>query len=42
MNDEELKKVLEAGKIGAKARDEGARLIKEGAKVLDICEAVEK
>jgi methionyl aminopeptidase len=42
MNDEELKKILEAGKIGAKARDEGARLIKEGAKVLDICEAVEK
>ncbi|BBG24617.1 Methionine aminopeptidase [Sulfuracidifex tepidarius] len=42
MNDEELKKVLEAGRIGARAREAGAKLIKAGAKVLDVCEAAEK
>ncbi len=42
MNEEDLKKVLEAGRIGAKARDQGAKMIKEGVKVIDVCEAVEK
>lgn len=42
MNDEELKKILEAGRIGSKAREAGAKLIRPGVKVLDVCEAVEK
>ncbi|AWR97103.1 type II methionyl aminopeptidase [Acidianus sulfidivorans JP7] len=42
MTDEELKILLKAGKIAAEARDEGAKMIKPGAKVLDICETVEK
>ncbi|ARM75745.1 type II methionyl aminopeptidase [Acidianus manzaensis] len=42
MTDEELKILLKAGKIAAEARDAGAKMIKPGAKVLDVCEAVEK
>lgn len=42
MTDEELKILLKAGKIAAEARDIGAKMIKPGVKVLDVCEAVEK
>ncbi|BDC19063.1 type II methionyl aminopeptidase [Acidianus sp. HS-5] len=42
MTDEELKILIKAGKIAAEARDAGAKMIKPGAKVLDVCEAVEK
>ena len=41
--DEKVIEILrKAGKIAAKARDEGAKLIKPGAKVLDVCETVER
>ncbi|MEW9490994.1 MAG: type II methionyl aminopeptidase [Candidatus Aramenus sulfurataquae] len=42
MTEDELKILLKAGKIAAEARDLGAKLIKPGAKVIDVCEAVEK
>lgn len=42
MTDEELKILLKAGKIAAEVRDFGAKMIKPGVKVLDICETVEK
>ncbi|WP_338599625.1 type II methionyl aminopeptidase [Sulfolobus tengchongensis] len=41
MTEDELNKLLMAGKIAAKARDEVAPHIKANAKVLDICEEVE-
>ncbi len=41
MEEEELKLWTRAGEIAARAIEEGAKLIKPGAKVLDICERVE-
>ncbi|EZQ03180.1 methionine aminopeptidase [Candidatus Acidianus copahuensis] len=42
MSEDELKVLINAGKIAAEARDYGSKLIKPGVKVLDVCEAVEK
>ncbi|EHP68569.1 MAG: type II methionyl aminopeptidase [Metallosphaera yellowstonensis] len=42
MSEDELKLVKAAGVISAKARDAGAKLIKPGARVIDVCETVEK
>ncbi|QIW24297.1 type II methionyl aminopeptidase [Sulfolobus sp. S-194] len=42
MEESSLELLRKAGKIAAKARDYGAKLIKPGAKVYDICETVEK
>lgn len=42
MEGEELKNYRRSGEITAKARDFGAKLIKEGALAVDIAEAVEK
>ncbi|MDT7875573.1 MAG: type II methionyl aminopeptidase [Sulfolobaceae archaeon] len=42
MEEYEIEILRKAGKIAAKARDEGAKLIRAGAKVYDICETVEK
>lgn len=42
MSEEELKILLKAGQISKKAREEGARLIKSGAKLIDICNKVEE
>ncbi len=42
MTEDELKTLLKAGKIAAEARELGAKLIKPGVKVIDVCEAVEK
>lgn len=42
MTEDELKLVKTAGEIAAKARDLGAKLIKPGVKVIDVCESVEK
>lgn len=42
MTDEELKILLKAGKIAAEARDFGAKMIKPGVKVIDVCETVER
>ena len=41
MDEEELKLWIKAGEIAARAIEEGAKLIKPGAKVLDVCEKVE-
>ena len=41
MTEDELNKLLKAGQIAAKARDEAAKDIKANRKVLDICEEVE-
>lgn len=40
--EESLELLRKAGKIAAKARDFGAKMIKPGVKVIDVCEAVEK
>jgi methionyl aminopeptidase len=42
MTEDELKLLIKAGKIAAEARDTGAKMIKPGVKVLDVCETVEK
>ncbi|MEM0373100.1 MAG: type II methionyl aminopeptidase [Sulfolobales archaeon] len=42
MSEEELEFLIKAGKIAAKAREEGLRLIKPGVKVFEICERVEE
>ncbi len=42
MNEEDRKKFLKAGEIAGRARDYGANLIKEGAKVIDILDSVEE
>ena len=42
MNEEVIEIIRKAGKIAAKAREEGAKLIKPGVKVIDVCETVEK
>ncbi|BFH74441.1 type II methionyl aminopeptidase [Sulfurisphaera javensis] len=42
MEESALELLKKAGKIAAKARDIGAKAIKPGAKVYDICEEVEK
>jgi methionyl aminopeptidase len=41
MSEDELNKLLRAGQIAAKARDEVSKDIKANVKVLDICEEVE-
>lgn len=42
MSEEELEFLIRAGRIAAKARNEGARLIKPGVKVIEVCEKVEE
>ena len=42
LEEDVLEKYMLAGKVTAAARDFGARLIKEGARAVDIAEAVEK
>jgi|OSPMetMinimDraft_2_1075162.scaffolds.fasta_scaffold02050_4 methionyl aminopeptidase len=42
MTDEEYELILKSGRIAAKAREAGAKAVKEGAKVLDVCEAAER
>jgi methionyl aminopeptidase len=42
LTDEELEKLRKAGKIAAEARTYAARIVKENAKILDICESVEE
>lgn len=42
MTEDELKLLLKAGEIAAEARDTGAKMVKPGVKVLDVCETVEK
>lgn len=42
MTEDELKLVKAAGEIASRARDLGARMIKPGVKVIEVCEAVEK
>ncbi|MGC9071161.1 MAG: type II methionyl aminopeptidase [Acidilobus sp.] len=39
--DEELEKILTAGKIAAEARDHGASLVRPGASAREVCEEVE-
>ncbi|QQG39828.1 MAG: type II methionyl aminopeptidase [Candidatus Aenigmatarchaeota archaeon] len=39
---EQTESVRKAGKIASEARDYGAKLVKEGARALDVAEAVEK
>ncbi|AOL16231.1 type II methionyl aminopeptidase [Sulfolobus sp. A20] len=41
MNEDEVEKLLLAGRIAAKARDEASKDIKPNTKVIDICEEVE-
>ena len=42
MNSHEAEMLRQAGEIAGKARDYGASLVKEGAKLLDVAESVEK
>ncbi len=42
MNEDVLQKYIEAGRIAATVREEALRLIKPGARLLDICEYVER
>ncbi|QKQ99716.1 type II methionyl aminopeptidase [Metallosphaera tengchongensis] len=42
MTEEELKLIIRAGQIAAKARDAGAKMIRPSEKVINVCETVEK
>ncbi|MCQ4367256.1 MAG: M24 family metallopeptidase, partial [Sulfolobales archaeon] len=41
MDEEQFKKWLTAGSIAKRALEEGAKTIRPGVKVLDVCEKVE-
>ncbi len=42
IEDDVLKKYLEAGRIAARVREEASKLVKPGAKLLDVCEKAEQ